>query len=69
MEQPACPQLHEISMVLPASLQYWLQYEESLTVQLQAGWAHFFFWSGMANLLLVARSKSEPSGIKLAEQY
>lgn len=56
-------------MVLPASLQYWLQYEESLTVQLQAGWAHFFFWSGMANLLLVARSKSEPSGIKLAEQY
>jgi hypothetical protein len=25
-EQPACPQLQEISIVLPASLQYWLQY-------------------------------------------
>ena len=37
-EQPAWPQLQEISMVSPASLQYWLQYLSSFeAVQVQAG--------------------------------
>jgi hypothetical protein len=40
---PSCPQLQEISVVLPESLQYWLQYLVSRsTVQVQAGCAHFF---------------------------
>jgi hypothetical protein len=40
---PSCPQLQEISVVFPESLQYWLQYFVSRsTVQLQAGCAHFF---------------------------
>ena len=37
-EQPAWPQLQEISMVLPASLQYWLQYFSPFpTLHVQAG--------------------------------
>jgi len=42
--QPACPQLHESSMVSLASSQYWLQYFlPSATSQVQAGCAHCFF--------------------------
>jgi hypothetical protein len=38
IEQPACPQLQEISIVFPASLQYWLQYLlPGSQSQLQAG--------------------------------
>jgi hypothetical protein len=38
MAQPAWPQLQEISMVFPASLQYWLQYLlPAWAVQVQAG--------------------------------
>ena len=49
--QPAWPQLQEISVVSPASSQYVLQYLSPLsTVQLQAGWAHFFVLSGINTL-------------------
>jgi len=46
--QPACPQLQEISVELPVSLQYWLQYFPNLPPsQLQAGWAHFLALSAI----------------------
>ena len=50
--QPACPQLHSISVVLPASLQESEQYlSPSRAGQVQIGWAHFF-WSAMFLLRL-----------------
>ena len=43
-EQPSCPQLHESSIMPPASSQYWLQnLAPPSGIQLQAGCAHLVF--------------------------